>query len=105
MVRRVLLDWQAVRRGHPSRELAYTLVHEHDHRPTAGPVNANSSTTTAWRWPTQAVPTSTAMSCGTATGKAPCTPYVRGADHRRDGRHAGREHRYGRTEAKCRRAG
>ena len=32
-----LLDWQAVRRGHPGRELAYTLVTEHDHRRPAEP--------------------------------------------------------------------
>ena len=67
-----LLDWQAVRRGHPSRELAYTLV---------------TSMTTADRQASErdmldgyrralaapAAPTWTATSCGIATGRARCT--------------------------------
>ena len=88
-----LLDWQAVRRGHPSRELAYTLVtsmttadrqvHERDlldHLPPcAGRLRA--------------VPSSIATSSGTATGRVRCIAYVARADHRRNGRHAGRRHR------------
>ena len=67
-----LLDWQAVRRGHPSRELAYTLVTSM----TTADRQASereSSTTTAARWPALAVPTWTATNCGTATGRARCT--------------------------------
>ena len=66
-----LLDWQAVRRGHPSRELAYTLI---------------TSMTTADRQASERElldeyrrvlagaggPNSTATSCGTATGRARC---------------------------------
>ena len=67
-----LLDWQAVRRGHPSRELAYTLI---------------TSMTTADRQANErdildgyrralarrAALTWIATSCGIATGRARCT--------------------------------
>ena len=96
-----LLDWQAVRRGHPSRELAYTLV---------------TSMTTADRrahqrdllddyrraWPPQAGPSSTAMIYGPATARAPI-PYV-ATPSPAGGRHAVREHRPGGSAAKRRRA-
>ena len=68
-----LLDWQAVRRGHPGRELAYTLVtsmtttdrqtHQRD-----------CSTITGKSWQAQAARTWIATSCGTAIARARSTP-------------------------------
>ena len=87
-----LLDWQAVRRGHPGRELAYTLV---------------TGMTTDDRRQHQrelldhyrgalAAAGGPELDADESVGPLPngrAVPLRGGADHRRDGRHAGREHR------------
>jgi Phosphotransferase enzyme family len=68
-----LLDWQAVRRGHPGRELAYTLITgmtTTDRQ--AGERVSLPPTAAPWRLP--AVPNSTPTNSGCATDKARCTP-------------------------------
>ena len=50
-----LLDWQAVRRGHPGRELAYTLITSMTTADRQAS-SATSSTGTAARWPPPAGP-------------------------------------------------
>ena len=70
-----LLDWQAVRRGHPGRELAYTLVTSmttEDRQVSS----ANCSTCTAARWPGRVVPNSTATNCGDRYRQGALYPYV-----------------------------
>ena len=49
-----LLDWQAVRRGHPGRELSYTLITADpaDRRPA----NATYLPPTGTPWPPEAAP-------------------------------------------------
>ena len=71
-----LLDWQAVRRGHPSRELAYTLITS---MTTADRQACERELLDDYRRALAAAggPSWTATSCGTATGRAPCTPTSR----------------------------
>ncbi len=99
-----LLDWQAVRRGHPSRELAYTLVTSltpPDRRAAERELLdqyrlalAGHRRTRHWRRRTvAALPAGCAVCvCG-------------GSDHRRDGRYAGRRHRLGGFAARRHSAG
>ena len=89
-----LLDWQAVRRGHPGRELAYTLI---------------TSMTTADRQACERDLLAVYRQALAAAGGPELDPdelwlrYRQGvairlrrtADHRRDGRHASRKHRDG----------
>ena len=87
-----LLDWQAVRRGHPSRELAYTLITsmttadrqacEHDildgyRRALAAAGGPDLDRDELWERYRQGA----------------LYAYVAAADHRRDGWHAGRRNR------------
>ena len=51
-----LLDWQAVRRGHPSRELAYTLITSMTTADRPRSASANCSTSTAGCWQARVVP-------------------------------------------------
>ena len=99
-----LLDWQAVRRGHPSRELAYTLVTSMTTDDRQADTRATCSTSTAGAGRGRR----TGVGPRRIVGSVPPGRAVRlrrGADHRRDGRHAGRGHRARRAAAQRRRAG
>jgi hypothetical protein len=65
-----LLDWQAVRRGRPGRELAYTLITGM----TTETANATFSPPTGMPWPLTAAPNSMPTNSGCATGRAQCMP-------------------------------
>ena len=98
-----LLDWQAVRRGHPGRELSYTLI---------------TGMTTADRQvlrtrPSRHLPARPGRRrrprtrCRRTLAALPARRAVRlrrTADHRRDGRHAGRKHCAGRRSTRRGRA-
>ena len=71
-----LLDWQAVRRGHPGRELAYTLV------TSMTPTDRQAHQRDLLdhyrrRWQPRAARNWIATSCGTATARARSTPTSR----------------------------
>ena len=71
-----LLDWQAVRRGHPGRELAYTLVTS---MTTADRRACERELLDDYRRALAGVGGSNwiATTCGTVTGRARCTPMSR----------------------------
>ena len=63
-----LLDWQVVRRGHPARDLTYTLVLGMTTRDRRA-MSATSLRCTAKRWRQAVAPSLTEPICGPATGR------------------------------------
>ena len=98
-----LLDWQAVRRGHPSRELAYTLITSltpEDRRADSARSTRRLPARTRGRRRTR--PGSRRSVAAVPPGRA--VRICRPPDHRWDGGNAGRKHRHGRPAARCRSA-